>query len=175
MVAISYMLRRIVRLFRHRCPGASLGKHRENGDTDWSTDCIADFLTLLIAGEFYEPGFSQVAGDPIGGWGPSFFCCCADHAGAPAGHAVRAFPDGLRREACPSRCDRGTEPAGGGRAGYSRNYSGQRKRTIQGAGSGDAYQSMRSRGSIVLDRKSTRLNSSHQIISYAVFCLKKKK
>src|SRR5438552_9214384 len=28
---------------------------------------------------------------------------------------------------------------------------------------------------IALDRKSTRLNSSHQIISYAVFCLKKKK
>src|SRR5258708_24877119 len=26
----------------------------------------------------------------------------------------------------------------------------------------------------ILDRKSTRLNSSHQIISYAVFCLKKK-
>src|SRR5258708_27021612 len=28
--------------------------------------------------------------------------------------------------------------------------------------------------SLSLDRKSTRLNSSHQIISYAVFCLKKK-
>src|SRR5258708_13878237 len=28
---------------------------------------------------------------------------------------------------------------------------------------------------VPLDRKSTRLNSSHQIISYAVFCLKKKK
>src|SRR5437588_7799213 len=27
----------------------------------------------------------------------------------------------------------------------------------------------------VLDRKSTRLNSSHTVISYAVFCLKKKK
>src|SRR5437879_10103808 len=27
----------------------------------------------------------------------------------------------------------------------------------------------------VLDRKSTRLNSSHRCISYAVFCLKKKK
>src|SRR5258708_22118107 len=26
----------------------------------------------------------------------------------------------------------------------------------------------------LIDRKSTRLNSSHQIISYAVFCLKKK-
>src|SRR5258708_13450543 len=28
---------------------------------------------------------------------------------------------------------------------------------------------------VEIDRKSTRLNSSHQIISYAVFCLKKKK
>src|SRR2546427_1558884 len=31
------------------------------------------------------------------------------------------------------------------------------------------------RGAEVLDRKSTRLNSSHSQISYAVFCLKKKK
>src|SRR5947208_8984794 len=31
------------------------------------------------------------------------------------------------------------------------------------------------RPAIRRDRKSTRLNSSHQIISYAVFCLKKKK
>src|SRR5258708_9508057 len=31
------------------------------------------------------------------------------------------------------------------------------------------------KGIIAIDRKSTRLNSSHQIISYAVFCLKKKK
>src|SRR5947208_9342017 len=30
-------------------------------------------------------------------------------------------------------------------------------------------------GQLEADRKSTRLNSSHQIISYAVFCLKKKK
>src|SRR5437588_8587798 len=29
--------------------------------------------------------------------------------------------------------------------------------------------------SIRIDRKSTRLNSSHTVISYAVFCLKKKK
>src|ERR1039457_3987844 len=27
---------------------------------------------------------------------------------------------------------------------------------------------------VILDRKSTRLNSSHLVISYAVFCLKKK-
>src|SRR5256885_4852771 len=30
-------------------------------------------------------------------------------------------------------------------------------------------------GNRTLDRKSTRLNSSHLVISYAVFCLKKKK
>src|SRR5207244_8853423 len=36
------------------------------------------------------------------------------------------------------------------------------------AAGGDAHRLER-------DRKSTRLNSSHQIISYAVFCLKKKK
>src|SRR5260221_9575485 len=30
-------------------------------------------------------------------------------------------------------------------------------------------------GRSILDRKSTRLNSSHTVISYAVFCLKKKK
>src|SRR2546426_3709052 len=33
----------------------------------------------------------------------------------------------------------------------------------------------RDRGSEGQDRKSTRLNSSHLVISYAVFCLKKKK
>src|SRR5260221_6437654 len=30
-------------------------------------------------------------------------------------------------------------------------------------------------GDVEIDRKSTRLNSSHTVISYAVFCLKKKK
>src|SRR5258708_15139345 len=35
---------------------------------------------------------------------------------------------------------------------------------------GDGFDVLR-----IQDRKSTRLNSSHQIISYAVFCLKKKK
>src|SRR2546426_7661133 len=33
----------------------------------------------------------------------------------------------------------------------------------------------RGRPRVVSDRKSTRLNSSHLVISYAVFCLKKKK
>src|SRR6266705_5359311 len=34
---------------------------------------------------------------------------------------------------------------------------------------------LRPRPGLGLDRKSTRLNSSHRTISYAVFCLKKKK
>src|SRR5258708_15155383 len=37
------------------------------------------------------------------------------------------------------------------------------------------FQTLLSDANRELDRKSTRLNSSHQIISYAVFCLKKKK
>src|SRR2546422_2987973 len=43
-----------------------------------------------------------------------------------------------------------------------------------GAGRGDPHQALRLR-SREGDRKSTRLNSSHGYISYAVFCLKKKK
>src|SRR5947208_13818613 len=39
----------------------------------------------------------------------------------------------------------------------------------------DGGSGWRARGFRTQDRKSTRLNSSHQIISYAVFCLKKKK
>src|SRR5437588_5012736 len=37
------------------------------------------------------------------------------------------------------------------------------------------HQDRRGIGGLQVDRKSTRLNSSHTVISYAVFCLKKKK
>src|SRR5256885_12567261 len=40
-------------------------------------------------------------------------------------------------------------------------------------GAADGFR--RNRGAATADRKSTRLNSSHLVISYAVFCLKKKK
>src|SRR5438034_7289784 len=46
------------------------------------------------------------------------------------------------------------------------------------AGQGDGVALFTMSGSTVFgnsDRKSTRLNSSHTVISYAVFCLKKKK
>src|SRR5438034_8117994 len=45
-----------------------------------------------------------------------------------------------------------------------------------GCGSGTLLGLLKHRGFRVTgDRKSTRLNSSHTVISYAVFCLKKKK
>src|SRR2546430_13303906 len=46
-----------------------------------------------------------------------------------------------------------------------------------GAATGDGGRSGRAAGArhLARDRKSTRLNSSHSQISYAVFCLKKKK
>src|SRR5260221_14491178 len=39
----------------------------------------------------------------------------------------------------------------------------------------DAKTNIESSEGMHVDRKSTRLNSSHTVISYAVFCLKKKK
>src|SRR3989449_6729680 len=52
----------------------------------------------------------------------------------------------------------------GGRAGHGARRPGGPGGVPGGGGVGD-----------VIDRKSTRLNSSHGYISYAVFCLKKKK
>src|SRR3712207_8049315 len=69
--------------------------------------------------------------------------------------AVRAGPS---RAAAARPC---SGPVGGD---HSRN----RRETDAGRGEGRA----RARAA---DRKSTRLNSSHANISYAVFCLKKKK
>src|SRR5256885_9608281 len=46
---------------------------------------------------------------------------------------------------------------------------------LPGAAGGAAQRRARRAGRARSDRKSTRLNSSHLVISYAVFCLKKKK
>src|SRR2546426_3070343 len=45
----------------------------------------------------------------------------------------------------------------------------------RGAGIDRVGEELRLGHALALDRKSTRLNSSHLVISYAVFCLKKKK
>src|SRR3989442_11248484 len=49
------------------------------------------------------------------------------------------------------------------------------RRHAQEHGLGEAEVHRRFPEAVLLDRKSTRLNSSHVRISYAVFCLKKKK
>src|SRR5258708_13713955 len=54
---------------------------------------------------------------------------------------------------------------------YQRNEGQQAERKEEGKSVREVQQA---RG-LFADRKSTRLNSSHQIISYAVFSLKKKK
>src|SRR2546430_10004896 len=50
-----------------------------------------------------------------------------------------------------------------------------RRKTLAGTPPSSRGQEMSRRRSQTKDRKSTRLNSSHSQISYAVFCLKKKK
>src|SRR3712207_9126916 len=61
--------------------------------------------------------------------------------------------------------------------GYALRYCRDGHDRMETYGRGD-YRSVRDEKSRIpmnLDRKSTRLNSSHANISYAVFCLKKKK
>src|SRR2546426_4079441 len=62
------------------------------------------------------------------------------------------------------------------RSGGGFDRRGGRRPALEGAGDGERRQRRRRarRSRAGPDRKSTRLNSSHLVISYAVFCLKKK-
>src|SRR2546422_5199452 len=89
----------------------------------------------------------------------------------------RRGPGGVRREG------RGLGTVGFGLRGRRGRCEGSRQLLIKGQHGGGLYdlgairQSTLGASSWLLgkDRKSTRLNSSHGYISYAVFCLKKKK
>src|SRR3712207_7334971 len=68
------------------------------------------------------------------------------------------------------------------RSGRAGPFPLRRSARTDGIGVRDEVKARRGRGDLVAeldlperDRKSTRLNSSHANISYAVFCLKKKK
>src|SRR3989454_4169227 len=76
----------------------------------------------------------------------------------------------LFRSRCAARAarDRPERFAGGGGAG-------DRPHSRAGAAPRRAAAARRRGRDRAEDRKSTRLNSSHLVISYAVFCLKKKK
>src|SRR2546422_9328411 len=62
-----------------------------------------------------------------------------------------------------------------GRVGGAQRGGEIRLRAVDAIGKRVAQRVQRRRVALELDRKSTRLNSSHGYISYAVFCLKKKK
>src|SRR2546422_4998391 len=70
--------------------------------------------------------------------------------------------------ACMGRSHGAFESHGGLAAGMRRPPGGASSEGLRGSGEGRLPVQLR-------DRKSTRLNSSHGYISYAVFCLKKKK
>src|SRR3712207_8740111 len=76
---------------------------------------------------------------------------------APVGAAIRGRRGGVLPRGEPLQAQRGARPQGPGRP--------------RGGAAARATRRRRDRE----DRKSTRLNSSHANISYAVFCLKKKK
>src|SRR5258708_33168429 len=81
--------------------------------------------------------------------------------------AQSAFTQGVNVDAKPYpkvTDERLEHPAAGDWLMYRRTYD----------GSGYSPLNQITPSNIGSDRKSTRLNSSHQIISYAVFCLKKK-
>src|SRR5438552_12830016 len=74
--------------------------------------------------------------------------------------------EGERREAAASRASKRKAPE------KEQSSSDETAKEPARATAGSAARDTPARRA---DRKSTRLNSSHQIISYAVFCLKKKK
>src|SRR5256884_6139941 len=84
-----------------------------------------------------------------------------------------ASGDLAKRKVIPAMYDLATHNALGPRyaiVGFARTAM---KEDLFRAGLGEAAKTGAEQ--ILLDRKSTRLNSSHGYISYAVFCLKKKK
>src|SRR5438132_4547686 len=68
----------------------------------------------------------------------------------------RSDADGFDAAPCRSACGR------------------RNARSSRACGLGGLHRRQRNLRELARDRKSTRLNSSHTVISYAVFCLKKK-
>src|SRR5260221_10429379 len=84
-------------------------------------------------------------------------------------HDALPISRGEEREPRPEGSARGREREGAPRADAPRDAPLVRRR------GDEPCDDERRRGEGCGDRKSTRLNSSHTVISYAVFCLKKKK
>src|SRR5699024_11627293 len=79
-------------------------------------------------------------------------------------------PDGQRNKRRPGKPKRGKP-----NRGRMRRHRGKVRLQTPGGKLVANTHHVSSMGAMNLDRKSTRLNSSHVSISYAVFCLKKKR
>src|SRR5690606_41840177 len=95
------------------------------------------------------------------------FCCRPDLLSFPTRRSSDLFTRDLRGGRGGGIVDRRRRPAAGGAAGAHRRALWTGEDVVS-----DALLDI---AGIRVDRKSTRLNSSHVKISYAVFCLKKKK
>src|SRR2546426_4173776 len=108
------------------------------------------------------------------GWGTSR---CATHFRGPVTASATITPDGNEAHELWQR----HRPAGADAADAvpaRAHLRGVRGRAVRGRRRRRRDRRCRGRAaadSAVRERKSTRLNSSHLVISYAVFCLKKKK
>src|SRR2546426_997729 len=97
-------------------------------------------------------------------WGPTLSSGPIPSKGDDVAHHRAGSPDRRPRHPRPDRPEQA--PQRGARTARRVNARGARRRSHRGH---------RRAGAVRRDRKSTRLNSSHLVISYAVFCLKKKK
>src|SRR2546430_7624607 len=84
--------------------------------------------------------------------------------------ASRRFFNELRKNSPSVRTERAEAPADSSDCARATGSKGSRRTPREGEAGLSSASTFR-----VSDRKSTRLNSSHSQISYAVFCLKKKK
>src|SRR5207244_11306649 len=107
---------------------------------------------------------------PTGPASAAFLACTSAAASTAGGVSERnasATPEPTRRSPAPH-----VSVAVIGNAAGTTTFRARRRSGCPGRSCGNAVVE---RPPPPEDRKSTRLNSSHQIISYAVFCLKKKK
>src|SRR2546430_6358570 len=143
-----------------------------SGDTSRDIQVPSDVsrLTLRVMGSGSESSLTFVVSRFVVSGGGRGGCCTASNA-ATTRESMES-PDG-RTTACgtrdsepDSRCGQGRRRGGEGAARGGKSKTARVRLPSR-------FAAFRRR--LYRDRKSTRLNSSHSQISYAVFCLKKKK
>src|SRR5215211_8755453 len=130
------------------------------------TTCQPTPMSRTIAVHEYRASFLPGAVGPDPSCGPGLHPCPRSPCGGVGGHRPAVGSDGpAHNRAAAARLAHLVA------ASVERSTPGPRQAATARTQWASARWAARPRG----DRKSTRLNSSHTVISYAVFCLKKKK